>query len=87
MAEATRNAQDETHNAGDLSLYINQNLSIAADQDTWTPGLRAIVAWGTSNPAAVTKVVVDTTGTIPKLVFTAAGAPVANFMAWALGYP
>lgn len=86
MSEATRNVNDETHNAGDLMLYVNQNLSIAADQDTWTPGLRAIITWGTTNPAGITSATVDTTGTTPKLVLRSGGA-VNNFGIWALGYP
>lgn len=87
MAEVTRVANDETHNMGDLSLYINQNISTVADQDTWTPGLRAIVNMGTTVPGSVTKLTVDTSGTIPKIVLTNAGAPIANFGIWAMGYP
>lgn len=86
MAEVTRTLNDEPGNLGSLNLVYNKQVQIAANQDYWTPGLTDVAFFGTSNPAAVTKIVVDSTVKPVRITFTTAGA-VADLAVWAAGWP
>lgn len=85
MAEVTKVVTDQWHNLGDLMMVENQNVTIAANQDHWQPGLTSIVAAGTNKPGSVTALIEDTT--IPPKVLLTTGGAVSAVKVWAIGRP
>lgn len=83
MAEVTFNTGgNPLVNVQGALMAVYADVDIAANQDTWTTGLRSIVACGSSDPAGVTKLVAA-----GGVVTLSTGGAVADVKLWAIGYP
>lgn len=82
MAAVTEVQPRITNVEGALTA-VYQEITVVTIADTWVPGLTAIVACGTNDPAGITKAAPNSDSP-PKVVMTGTGA---NVLAWAIGYP
>jgi hypothetical protein len=82
MAAVTE-VEDRILNVEGALLTVIQKVTVVTTGDTWTPGLRSILACGTNDPGGITKAAPDTADP-PAVVMTGTGT---NVLAWAKGYP
>lgn len=82
MAAVTE-VNDRITNVEGALHTVYQKITVVTTLDTWTPGLRSILACGTNDPAGITKAAPNDADP-PAVVMTGTGTDV---LVWAKGHP